>query len=136
MKVYLCGPIEGLTPEEYNAWRTKATEYLFKFGIKTVNPARRLSFHSQVYNVNLSKRTVALDFMDIDGCDIVLANLKDRGDGKCWGSVAEITYASLTNKVVITVLEPGFKHPFIDTLSTELHSTLDEALRAVEVYAK
>lgn len=135
MQVYLCGPIEGLPPYIFKAWREETTRKLVLQGILTKDPTRRLAFNAREYDTNLSKGTVAKDLNDIRNSNLVLANLKDRGGGLCWGSVSEITLAHYLGIPVITILEEGFHHPFIETFSTELYHDLDSALVAVREYA-
>jgi len=134
MTVYLCGAMEGLSQEEASMWRETATTFLATRGIKVKDPTRRKKFHDEPYSVNLAKKIVKLDLLDIEASTVVLANLKDRGKGKAWGSVCEVALAYKENKPVITVLEKGFHHPFIETFSTEVHHTLDAALEATLAY--
>jgi hypothetical protein len=145
MKVYLCGAMEGVSEEQANGWRSYVARFYLGVPptspfhltrpVTVLDPCRRKKFHSQPYSVNLAKKIVALDLLDIKTCDIVLANLKDRGAGHAWGSVSEIALASeVYHKPIITVLEAGFHHPFIETFSTEMHTDLDQALEATLAY--
>lgn len=134
MTVYLCGPMEGVTLREAEEWRETATTFLLKRGIPVKDPTRRKRFHDQPPTTNLSRKIVAMDLQDIDSCEVILVNLKDRGVGKAWGSVAEVTYAWMKRKPIILVLEADYYHPFLDTFATERVETLEEALGAIEGY--
>jgi len=134
--VYLGGPIEGLPLHEVREWRDNAIEYYLKnqllYGkaVYCLDPCRRKAFHDEPYSENLARRIVQLDTADIARSDLVICNLKDRGQGKAWGSVMELVIAKELGKPTITILEEGFNHPFIRVYSTEIHHTLQDALNA------
>jgi len=134
--VYLCGPMEGLTQEQSSVWRELATASFKEQGIKTLDPTRRKKFHDQPPSKNLSNKILAMDFQDIDKSDMILMNLRDRGPGKCWGSMCEMTYAFLQRKPIITLIEKGYYHPFVESMSTEIHHSLKDAIDAVVSYSK
>jgi nucleoside 2-deoxyribosyltransferase len=134
MTVYLCGAMEGLTEEQAKVWRETATTLLNQKGINVLDPTRRKKFHDQPFSHNLSRRIVSSDFWDIDKSKVILVNLKERNEGKCWGSISEITYAWMKNKVIILILEDEYYHPFLETFYTEKYGNLEEALSAVEKY--
>jgi nucleoside 2-deoxyribosyltransferase len=134
MTVYLAGPIEGVSLEEATKWRETATSFLNRKGINTLDPTRRKKFHDQPYSNNLAKKIVRMDLNDIVESDLVLMNLKDRGNGKAWGTICELILAYNEGKTIVVVLEEGFKHPFVDVFATELHHTLEDALEATLAY--
>jgi nucleoside 2-deoxyribosyltransferase len=134
MTVYLAGPIEGVSLEEATKWRETATSFLNKEGISTLDPTRRKKFHDQPYSINLAKKIVKMDIDDIRNSQVVLMNLKDRGQGKAWGTICELMIAQGQLKTIVVVLEEGFKHPFVDVFATELHHTLEDALEATLAY--
>jgi hypothetical protein len=129
--------MEGLTAEEAGGWRESATSFYeqayftnpeIEQPIGVLDPCRRKKFHDEPYSENLARRIVAMDTEDIFSSDLILCNLAARGNGKAWGSVMELVIAKQFNVPVITVLEPGFNHPFIRVYSTEIHHTLEDAL--------
>lgn len=128
MKVYLGGPIEGVSEEKRTSWRKLATNFFELFGVETLDPTRRASFHSQKFSKKLASKIVSSDLTDIFVSDYVLINLKDRGSGKAWGSLCELTYAHLIGKIVIVVLEKEFKHPFVEKFATKVVDNVDVAL--------
>jgi nucleoside 2-deoxyribosyltransferase len=134
MTVYLAGPIEGVSLEEATKWRETATSFLNKEGIDTLDPTRRKKFHDQPYSINLAKKIVKMDIDDIRNSQVVLMNLKDRGQGKAWGTICELMIAQGQLKTIVVVLEEGFKHPFVDIFATEIHHTLEDALEATLAY--
>ena len=130
--VYLGGPIEGVTKETWQ-WRNllKQDELLAEI-IEFRDPTLRKAFHSQEYSSNLSKKIMKVDLWDIDNSDILFCNLLDRGEGKAWGSVSEIMYAWTKGKIIITILESEFKHPFIESCSTLLVHTVEDAIKELK----
>jgi len=134
MTVYLCGPMEGVSKEKASEWRSIATSFFSTHSIEVKDPTRRTKFHDEVYSSNLANKIVQLDMNDIAMSHVLLVNLKDRDNGKAWGSVMELALASQRGKTIITVIEKGFHHPFIEVLSTEVYNTLEEALEATLAY--
>ena len=134
MTVYLAGPMEGIPLEQAKAWRTEATLALNKEGIEVLDPTRRKKFHDEPYSINLARRIVQQDLIDIYRSQVVLLNLKERGEGRAWGSIVEMALAQVNGRVVIAVIEEGFKHPFLDVYCTEQHHTLEDALKAILTY--
>jgi len=132
MTVYLCGPMEGLSDSEMTVWRKRLTEKLE--GISDVkDPCRRKKFHDQPYSMNLAKRITTMDLQDIDKSDLVFANFaNERHIGR--GSSMEVMYAAMKGKIVITVVPKGYNHPFLDHLSTEVHTEMDEAIESTINY--
>ena len=132
--VYLCGPIEGLTPEQQTKWRNDATFYLRLNDITTLDPCRRTNFvlDSSAF---AAKRIFKSDLQDISYSTVILANLCDSLPGRKWGSIAEIAHAHTQNKIIIVVMDEGqFMHPFISCYATEVHFSLNSAINAVKEY--
>jgi nucleoside 2-deoxyribosyltransferase len=134
MTVYLAGSIEGIPFEEATRWRETATSFFKEYNIKTLDPTRRKKFHDQPYSQNLARKIVKMDMDDISKSQVVLMNLKDRGAGKAWGTICELMISAYSNKTIIVVLEENFKHPFLDVFATEIHHSLEEALKATLAY--
>jgi len=131
---YLCGPMEGLTPEQQSAWRNEATRVLNLCDISTLDPCRRIN-DPEDNPLNAAKRLFKCDLQDIDSSTVILANLSESLPGKKWGSVAEIAHAHTHNKIIIVILDKGqFNHPFIQCYATEIHYTLEDAIDAVKEY--
>jgi hypothetical protein len=126
--------MEGISTEEATKWRETATDFFAVHSIGVKDPTRRKKFHDEVFSTNLANRIVQLDMNDIAVSSTLLVNLKERGAGKAWGSVMELALASQQGKPIITVIEEGFHHPFIEALSTEVYHSLDEALEATLAY--
>lgn len=135
MNVYLCGPMEGLSAQLAGEWRQTAATQLAVAGISTLDPMRRRRFHDQPYSMNLARKIEALDLQDIMASRVVLANLVDIGNGRGWGTICEIALTSqLYHLPIVTYVTKEFRHPFIDTFTTEACYTLNEAIEACKGY--
>jgi nucleoside 2-deoxyribosyltransferase len=122
--VYLAGPMEHVSLEDAQKWRTIATTLLELANVKVLNPCRRLHNFERRY----MKRIFELDLRDIRESDIILVNLCQPQIAK-HGTAMEVFYASyVLNKPVIAFKEdPTVIHPFFESLVTEWRSTVDKA---------
>ena len=129
---YLAGPMEGVS-EDIWKWRQQfKQDPTLEMFTSFLDPTLRKAFQSQEYSANLCKKVMKTDLYDVDRSDIIVANLKDRGDGKCWGTVAEIMYAYTKNKTIIVIIEEDFKHPFIEAMATVLCHTVEEGVKELK----
>lgn len=137
-KVYLSGPITGLTyGEARHGWREEFANMLSS-GIVSLSPMRHEGHLAELkgpiehaYPENLfshPKMIVAKDFLDIDESTIMIVNL--LGAQKVsQGTVAEMGYAYAKGKTIITVREEGNVHnsPFVSEMSDAVVPTLELA---------
>lgn len=135
MQVYLAGAMEGLTQSQMSEWRFQAARALKRVGVSCLDPCRRAAFHQQ-HDSNLSRRVVKMDLQDISKCEVILINLLDRGPGKCWGTIAEMAHSHTKNKIIITLIEEGYRHPFVEFYSTEIHHTMEDVIKAIIEYSR
>ena len=143
-RVYLCGPITGITYEQAEeGWRQYAEKFLAGFGIESLSPMRGKYFlkgiggpigdnlpHMEAEAVTSRKGIVTRDRWDVQRCDVVLANLTGAGRISI-GSVVEYGWADAFRKPIVTVIEKGgnvHEHSFIRELSGFVYDDLDEAL--------
>jgi|688.fasta_scaffold169006_5 nucleoside 2-deoxyribosyltransferase len=132
---YLAGAMEGVSEEDMKAWRKQATDYLDLRGIITLDPTRRMGFHTTEMDVNNANRILKMDLQDIAHSRVVLADLRNSVPGKKWGTVMEIAFAQTKHKIIVVVMDKDqFEHPFIRAYATEIHHTLEDALEAVSQY--
>ena len=132
--VYIAGSMEGLSEVERSEYFDYVEQKLSVRDIPTKNPNRRNSLHIDT-DKNLRKRIHAADLRDIADCMIVLADIRDSRPGKKWGTVMEIQFAETKHKIVIVVQDVGQRiHPFIESCATEIHTSLDDAIEAIESY--
>jgi nucleoside 2-deoxyribosyltransferase len=134
--VYLAGPIEGLTHEQMSGWRNQVKDDR-RLKYRVLDPCDREAFHSQVGDqVQLAKRIVFLDELDIRRSRVILMNLSQMNELglRCWGSICELTYAYHLGIPVVLVLPKPTDHPFILTYATEIHYDLPSAIDATAAY--
>ena len=124
-RVYLAGPIKGLTYEQGVLWRKEAIKTLKQWGIEGVSPLRYKKFLEWAFpkdyilddlkTQNLiegeyeqaitgSKGVVSRDFFDVKNSDIILANLLNAKQYSI-GTGSEIAWSHALRKPVIVVME-------------------------------
>lgn len=150
-KVYLSGPITGLTYEDARySWRLEVQQALLGTSAKVLSPMRHeghlaemktamseeaLKKFQQTNNHFFSqhKMIVAKDFLDIDESTIVLTNfLGAKTISK--GTIAELGYAYAKGKTIITVMEDGNVNdgPFTREMSDTVLDNLGDAIIVVK----
>lgn len=133
--VYLAGSMEDVSPEVMNGWRQEATEMLENAGIEVLDPTRREHEDMDKSTFNMMNRIVAQDLQDISYSRVVLVDLRDSTPGRKWGTVMEIALAQRDNRVIIAIVDEGQKkHPFIYTMVTEVHNSVEDAVDATISY--
>lgn len=135
--VYTAGGMEFLTNEEMTSWRNKAEEMLDD--VRWLHPTRRIPLHDQQDNeletYNKLHRIVQQDLEDIKRSDIILADIRESQPGRKIGTHMEIALAWEWRKTVIAIVDKSqFKHPFVYTMCTEVHYSLEDAIDAVSEY--
>ena len=122
MKIYLCGPINGCTDEECNDWRQMVSRVFSE----KIDPMRRDYRGKELESVN---EIVQLDKIDVDKCDIVLANCPKPSVG----TSMEILYAWERNKPVLVVVpKDGPISPWLRYHSTKILHSFDEAVNWIK----
>lgn len=129
-KVYLAGPITGLSYEEArHGWRP-AYSGLLNSAIKPLSPMRqeghlaeikKIAAHGYESNpLSSSRGIIAKDLLDIERCDLVVFNFLGAKKVSI-GSVWEMGYAKKCGKPIILVIE---ERPHPDMLSENPHDHL------------
>lgn len=133
--IYLAGPMEGVTEEYANSWRQQATDTFENAGLEVLDPCRRTLFRDQHVDRNICNRIFKLDLQDIANSTVVLADMRASTTGKGWGTAMELMFAQTKNKTIIVWTDKDqFPHPFVNSIATEIHESLEEALDAVNWY--
>ena len=144
MKVYLSGPITGLTFSGCTDWRQYAQQELAKDGIEGISPMRAkdylervngpISGHGRDYahmNVlSTSPAVVARDRFDTTRVDVVLMNLLGA-DRVSIGTMVELGWADAARVPVIGIMEPEgnvHDHMFVNQMIGFRVGTLEEGL--------
>lgn len=143
LRVYLAGPITGLTFGAADDWRKYAVDVLMSHGIVGLSPMRGKAFIlkrigerevlGQTYEdapLSTQRGIVARDRFDVARADVVLFNLVGA-EKVSIGTMIEYGWASAHGKMIVTVMEKTgnvHDHAFVRELSPYRVETLDEAL--------
>ena len=123
VKVYLCGPINGMEDYQCRTWREQATRMLTFCSV--IDPMRR------DYRANAAEHAreiVRLDKQDIRACDLLLYYC----DRKSFGSPMELLYAYDLGKSTITITTEFADQPWIIANSMAICSTLEDAAKVIQ----
>ncbi len=142
-KVYLSGPITGLTYQQARyGWRKDFQEKLSP-GITVLSPMRHEGHLAEMKQKKIApdnlpthlfshpKMIVTKDFLDIDECTIMVVNL--QGTKKVsQGTLIEMGYAKKAGKTMIAIVDKENVHnsPFIPELCV-VTTSMDEAVAIV-----
>jgi nucleoside 2-deoxyribosyltransferase len=127
MKVYLSGPIQGMSDADAKDWRMLATKFLEAHGHWPVDPMTR-DYRGRETDPALAAEIVEQDKDDILSCDILLANLHTPSAG----TSMEIYYAYLNLRRVISIVPKGHRvSPWVRYHSNAVVETLVDALTAI-----
>lgn len=141
-KVYLAGPIGGLTYDQASDWRDEAHQYLSGRGIDAYSPLRYKEFlrkHGTLTTQPYTEHPLATrrgiltrDHWDCMTADLILVYLKDA-PVVSMGTVMEIAFGHAYRKPIVAVMEPGnvHEHAMVSEAIDFRVDTLDEALSIV-----
>jgi len=99
MKVYLCGPINGLVGDEPKVWRNQAKEWLC---FETLDPMRR-DYRGRELDPGIAQEIVEGDIKDIAECDVLLVMF----DKPSVGTSMEVRDAWRDGKHIVIVDQSG-----------------------------
>lgn len=142
-KIYLAGPITGLSYGDTTDWRKSATAYLREFNLSAVCPMRGKSYlqhekhiadsYDSADKMLSSKHAISIrDKWDVQTCDAVLMNLLGATKVSI-GTMVELGWATAWNKPVIIVMEPGniHTHAFTEELSYIVVDNIDTGIAVI-----
>jgi nucleoside 2-deoxyribosyltransferase len=118
MKIYLAGPITGLSWEEATTWRTKVTGELQPFGIECFSPLRAKNYLSHLdkledkydaYCLSTARGIYTRDKWDSMRCDLLFVNFLGASRVSI-GTVLEIAWADSKKTPIIVVMEENNVH--------------------------
>ena len=137
-KVYLAGPITGISWGEATDWRDGVATELAKHDLQGFSPLRGKDYLNKEtsidpwYNdkpMSCPKGLVTRDRFDVQTSDIIIANFLGAGKVSI-GTCMEIAWADAYDVPVISVMEKDnvHVHAFIQELSGYIVPDLDEAV--------
>jgi len=138
MRVYLAGPIKGLTYAEAVAWREIATFRVELWGHEVANPMRGKGYLKDAGLIDTSHRSEVMstakgiygrDSFDIQHSDVLFVNLVKAPEVSI-GTVMEVQMGKDYGKYVLLCTEPGgiHDHPFVTEASSIVAETIEDGL--------
>lgn len=124
MRVYLAGPMHGLTVSKANSWRMDAEIAFIDSGIISYNPVsghEPYTNSKQEFDADFASRGLSAeeifrrDIFMIQNSDVILANIKDL-HMPFSGTVWELGYAYGLEKLLVVV---GYPEQFVSPFLTE-----------------
>jgi len=145
MKIYLAGPITGLTWDEATIWRKQVSSELAQFGIECFSPLRFKNFLSHLdkqlpiqnsypdFGLSTPRGITTRDRWDATRCDVMFVNFLGAKKVSI-GTVMEIAWADLKRIPVIVIMEPDniHHHAMIHESIGFVVETIDEAVETVK----
>jgi nucleoside 2-deoxyribosyltransferase len=138
LKVYLAGPIAGLTDNQARGWREDVTEKLSQHGIKGVSPLRceppAADKFDDVNKLNKAfcSEILAKNTFDVRNTDLTLACLPKPAEGQrySFGTMWEVGATRILGKpVVIVTDDPIIKtHPLFGGTVDWCFDNMDDAV--------
>ncbi len=138
-KVYLCGPITGLTYDQAVKYRSDVVIRFKDFNIEALSPMRGKDayvnktevFKSGGYTdvMKNDKAIVNRDRNDVMNCDLLFADLRGAAKASI-GSMVEYGWADAFRKPIVTLMEKEgnpHEHAFVNQMSTYVTDDFDEA---------
>lgn len=139
-RVYLCGPISGLTYDRAVESRRSLSERFSELGIEALSPMRgKLSYVESRKEIMATrgykdvmrndKAIVNRDRNDVMTCDLMFADLM-HATRVSIGSMVEFGWADAFRKPIVTLVEEGslHDHAFVHQLSTYVTDDIEEAV--------
>jgi len=135
IRIYLCGPIYGISDKSSVTWRELAENYFSgihknidgkKEYIQILNPLRRNFRDNELFSQN---EIVQLDKADIINSDVLLVNGIKPG----WGTAMEVLFGYEHHKIIVTFTGSILENtsPWLAFHSTRILETLDEAMKYI-----
>lgn len=132
--IYLCGPMTGLTIEQYSKWRKYVQNEFAEINPswKCFNPADHFNFGDVEKGIITDKQAMDIDLYHLKQSDIVLYYANDGG--KSLGSMAEIAIAYDHNiPIICTNPKSNMQnlHPWIETMCNKIFDNLEDAIQFI-----
>lgn len=140
VRVYLVGPISGLSYQQAIDWRSRANQALAEHGIETICPLRNTEILEgeealeQEYSAWLwtqARAIVHRSLYDVRRSDAILANFLGAQQ-RSMGSIVELAVAYERHIPIVVVMEQGNPHDhiFIREMATVVVDDLDSGIEA------
>jgi nucleoside 2-deoxyribosyltransferase len=142
MKIYLAGPISGLTFEEGSDWREQAKIRLAQNGLKGFSPLRAKQYLTgqgvltgsyEQYPLSTAKGITTRDRYDVMSSDAVLFYLKGAKTISI-GTCIELGWADAFRKPAVVVMDKNdiHQHPMVTETTGYIVTSLEDAILLLE----
>lgn len=136
-RVYLAGPISGLTYKDAIGWRSWAAERLREHRFVALDPMRGKEWIGEKYGgdplpptFDDDRAAFSRDLRDIDTSDAVLIHFALANRASI-GTIAEMGYAHARGLPIYAVLNPRddvHHHLFVHGMTTSIQERLEDAV--------
>ena len=141
-KVYLAGPVTGLTFDESQGWRAYVRGVLATSGIKGYSPMRQKHFPHNAGGLTgsypnpmaTSRGITTMDHFDVKTADLIFVNFLGAKKLSA-GTVMELGWAYAYRKPVVCAIDPDdtvHAHPMIDEAIGYRLPSLDAAIAVTQ----
>lgn len=137
-KIYLAGPITGLTYDEATMWRNAVKNELIEY--QCFSPLRAKWYLAKNFELpaisksdkplSTAKGILCRDYFDCNTADIIIVNFLNAKRISI-GTVAEIAWAWQARKPIIAIMEPGnvHEHDFLVEMIPYIVKSVPEAIQ-------
>lgn len=128
-KIYLAGAMTGLSLEEMNSWRVKATNELQQYSdsIHTINPVNFYNFEMDE-STYTEREVKEFDLYQVRNCDLVLVNLDFPNS---IGTAIECHEAHDNWKIPVIGFGSKVAHPWVELSLTKKCWSMEEAIEYI-----
>lgn len=141
-KVYLAGPITGLSFDKATDWRNEVVDKLVAVGIDAFSPLRAKAYLSGVNAIadhypesvlSSRKGITNRDRFDVMQCDVLFANMLGATKASI-GTAIELGWADAFRKPIVLVMEEGniHDHAMVNEVSGFVVRTVEEGINVVK----
>lgn len=141
-KVYLAGPITGLSFEGATDWRNDVVDKLVAVGIDAYSPLRAKAYlrgvnaiadHYPESVLSSRKGITNRDRFDVMNCDVLFVNMLGSTKASI-GTAIELGWADAFRKPIVLVMEPGnvHDHAMVNEVSGFVVRTMEEGIDVVK----
>lgn len=141
-KVYLAGPISGLSFDNATDWRNTMVDKLVAVGIDAYSPLRAKTYlkhvdviadHYPEFALSSHKGITSRDRHDVMQCDVLFVNVLGANKVSI-GTAIEMGWADAFRKPIVLVMDKDnvHNHAMIKEISSFIVSTLEEGIDIVK----
>lgn len=137
-RIYLAGPMTGLTWDQANEWRLKVAAELKPHGIECYSPMRwdhRLNSNCIDYAHDIPE-ILRRDFYDVMQSDLIYADFTVcSSDIVSFGTVSEVAWGYALRKPTVMVAPKSsiYHHPWMLEMADYVRHTMEDGINTVRI---